>query len=166
LLLETDEPEWVDLWEVYQHFRRKEMTWREWWAESQGEVAQTKVRSLEVEVARLRATYMTPTSSENHEPGLPSQKTMLTVKDVAALLTCSYGEARKRMLEGRIRTVKDGRWVRTRPEWVEEYVTRITITPAQTPATIHEIPVPSRPKTYAKVKTSGIGCRFLKNRAK
>jgi hypothetical protein len=30
LTLETNEPEWVDLREVYQHFRRQEMTIREW----------------------------------------------------------------------------------------------------------------------------------------
>jgi hypothetical protein len=53
LLWETDEPEWVGLREVYQYFRRREMTWREWWAEIQGEVAQAKVRSLESEVAVL-----------------------------------------------------------------------------------------------------------------
>jgi hypothetical protein len=54
LLLETDEPEWVDLQEVYRHFRRKEMTMREWQAEIQGELAREKVRSLEREVAALR----------------------------------------------------------------------------------------------------------------
>jgi hypothetical protein len=30
LLLETNEPEWVDLREVYQHFRRQDMTIKEW----------------------------------------------------------------------------------------------------------------------------------------
>jgi excisionase family DNA binding protein len=167
LLLETDEPEWVDLRMVYEHFRRQEMTNREWWTELEGEMAWARVRSLEGEVAGLGLTAMTPASSENLEPGLPSEKkAMVTVREVAALLSCSYGEARKRMLEGRIRAVKDGRWMRTRPEWVEEYVARVTITPAETPATIHEVPVPSRRKTPAKVKASGIGYRFLKNRAK
>ena len=51
LLLETNEPEWVDLCEVYEHFRRKEMTSREWWAELEGEMARSKVCSLEGEVA-------------------------------------------------------------------------------------------------------------------
>src|SRR6516225_4506034 len=50
LLLETNEPEWVGLWEVYQYFRSKEMTSREWWAELEGEMARSKVRSLEGEV--------------------------------------------------------------------------------------------------------------------
>jgi excisionase family DNA binding protein len=167
LLLETDEPDSVGLWEVYQHFRHREMTRREWWAEIQAEMAQSKVRSLEREVAVGRVTIMTPVSSENWKSELlADKKAMVTIQDVAALLNCSYGEARKRMLEGRIRAVKDGRWIRTRPEWVEEYVAGITITLAETPATIQEIPVPSRRKTHAKVKTSGIGYRFLKNRAK
>jgi hypothetical protein len=30
LLLDTNEPEWVGLGEVYDHFRLKEITWREW----------------------------------------------------------------------------------------------------------------------------------------
>jgi hypothetical protein len=30
LLLETNDPEWVDLWEVYRHLRRQDMTLREW----------------------------------------------------------------------------------------------------------------------------------------
>jgi hypothetical protein len=55
LLLDTDEPEWLDLREVYQHFRLKEMTGREWWAELEGETARSKVRSLEGEVAVLRS---------------------------------------------------------------------------------------------------------------
>jgi len=42
LLLETNEPEWVDLWEVYQHFRRKEMTSREWWEEMNREIKPTQ----------------------------------------------------------------------------------------------------------------------------
>src|SRR5436309_2157000 len=54
LLLETDEPEWVDLLEIYRHFRRREMTVREWLAEVEGEMARTRVRSLEGEVGRLR----------------------------------------------------------------------------------------------------------------
>jgi len=163
---ETNEPEWVDLRMVYEHFRRREMTSREWWAELDGEMNRCRVRSLEGEVAVLRLPTMRSASSENLEPGLLAEIAMVTIREVAALLNCSYGEARKRMLEGRIRAVKDGRWIRTRPEWVEEYVARITIKPPETPATIHEIPVPSRRKTYAKVKTSGMGYRFLKKRAK
>jgi len=167
LLLETNEPEWVDLLEVYRHFHRQELTTREWWAELEGEMARSRVLGLEREVAVLRKVeIMTAPSSENHEGGLPPKAMMVTAKEVAALLGCSYGEARKRMLEGRIRAIKDGRWMRTRPEWVEEYVAKITIKPAETPATIHEIPVPSRRKSCANVKTSGIGFRFLKKRAK
>jgi hypothetical protein len=54
LLLETDEPEVVNLWEVYQHFRRQELTNWEWWAEFEVEMARSKVHSLEREVAVLR----------------------------------------------------------------------------------------------------------------
>jgi len=54
LLLEADEPEWVDLWEVYQHFRRKEMTTWEWWQEFDREMAKGKIYDLEKENAVLR----------------------------------------------------------------------------------------------------------------
>lgn len=53
----------------------------------------------------------------------------LTIREVAALLKCSYSEARERMLDGRIRTIKDGRWLRTRRESVEAYVAAKTIKP-------------------------------------
>jgi hypothetical protein len=55
LLLETDEPEWVDLREVYRHFRRREMTCWEWRTEIEGQRARWKLRSLEEEVAVLRS---------------------------------------------------------------------------------------------------------------
>ena len=54
LLIETDEPEWVDLWEVYDHYRRKEMTTREWWQEFNREMAKGKIFDLEKENAVLR----------------------------------------------------------------------------------------------------------------
>ena len=53
LLIETDEPEWVDLWEVYQHFRRKEMTAKEWWQEFDREMAKGKIFDLEKENAAM-----------------------------------------------------------------------------------------------------------------
>jgi hypothetical protein len=54
LLLETDEPEWVDLWEVCDHFRRKEMAGWEWWQEFDREMAKGKAYDLEKENAVLR----------------------------------------------------------------------------------------------------------------
>jgi excisionase family DNA binding protein len=44
----------------------------------------------------------------------PSGQDAMTTKDVAELLGCSYTEARDRLLDGRIKAVKDGRWLRTR----------------------------------------------------
>jgi hypothetical protein len=54
LLLETDEPEWVDLRVVYDHFRRQEMTTREWMEQIESEMARARVRTLESEVEVLR----------------------------------------------------------------------------------------------------------------
>jgi excisionase family DNA binding protein len=85
---------------------------------------------------------------------------MLTFREVARFLGCSYGEARNRMLDGRIRAVKDGRWCRSRREWVEEYIEKQTVRPPHV-----EIPVnaPKR-RTVVKVKAGGVAHRFLKNR--
>jgi hypothetical protein len=69
LLLETDEPEWVDLQEVYQHFRRREMTFREWWREFEGERARSKVSSLEREVAVLRQELAQVPAAAGQEQG-------------------------------------------------------------------------------------------------
>ncbi len=42
----------------------------------------------------------------------------LTIREVARLLRCSCTGARDRMPDGQIRTIKDGRWLRTRrAEW-------------------------------------------------
>jgi excisionase family DNA binding protein len=167
LFIETNEPDAVGLREVYEYFRRKEMTFWEWEREIANGINRWKIRDLEREVGRLRATNMASTSSPTRVPMQTDRKSTLTVSETAALLGCSYGEARKRMLDGRIQAIKDGRWLRTRPEWVEEYVSKNMIKPSQTPGENHAIPVPSRKrKTHAKVKVRGIGYRFLKNRVK
>jgi excisionase family DNA binding protein len=88
---------------------------------------------------------------------------MLTIGRVADLLGCSYGEARNRMLEGRIRAVKDGRWCRSRREWVEEYIERQTVR-AELPQPV-EVPVPqAKRKPAVSVKAGGVAHMFLQNR--
>jgi len=69
LLLETDEPEWVDLRKVYEHFWRREMTRREWWAELEGEMNRSKVHSLKGEVAVLRRGLDQVTAAAGQEQG-------------------------------------------------------------------------------------------------
>ena len=53
----------------------------------------------------------------------------MTIRVVAQLHRCSYSEARDRMLDGRIKAIRDGRWLRTRREWIEQYVASKTIKP-------------------------------------
>jgi excisionase family DNA binding protein len=89
-------------------------------------------------------------------------KEMLTVREVAKLLGCSYGEARNRMLDGRIRAVKDGRWCRSRQEWVEEYIEKQTVRPEPPPAEV-PVQVPKRRAAWS-VKANGVAHRFLQNR--
>ena len=52
---------------------------------------------------------------------------MMTVKELAGFLKCSYGQARKLLLDGRIRAIKDGCFLRTRLDWVIKYVDEHTI---------------------------------------
>src|SRR5262249_3631899 len=93
----------------------------------------------------------------------PSGQDAMTTKDVAELLGCSYTEARERLLDGRIRAVKDGRWLRTRREWVEEYIVRKTVQATQATPDVHSVPAPrkKRPCQFT-FKKDDAGYRFLK----
>ncbi len=51
---ETNEPDCVDLWLIYDHFRVQEMTWAEWRDQIDGRLARWKVHKLERDMAVLR----------------------------------------------------------------------------------------------------------------
>jgi excisionase family DNA binding protein len=91
----------------------------------------------------------------------------LTTREVARLLCCSYTEARDRLLDGRIKAIKDGRWLRTRREWIEQYVAEKTVKPHD-PEMV-DVPRP-RVKRYVnvgiKLKKGGAGWRFLNRLSK
>lgn len=91
----------------------------------------------------------------------------LTIREVAELLRCSYSEARDRMRDGRIKTIRDGRWLRTRREWVEQYIAAKTIKPPD--PEVVELPRP-RGRRHVnvgiKLKRGGAGYQFLQERAK
>lgn len=90
-----------------------------------------------------------------------SNDSFMTIRETAAFLRCSYGEARERMLDGRIRAIRDGRWLRTRREWVEEYVAEKTIKASVDPG-IFTVPNPlRRQKGHIKFKKGDAGYRFL-----
>lgn len=86
----------------------------------------------------------------------------MTTRDVAKFLACSYSEARERMLDGRIRAIKDGRWLRTRRGWVEEYVAAKAV---KTPVlSEQDLSMPAQPRIKVgnfKLKPGGAGIRFL-----
>jgi excisionase family DNA binding protein len=88
---------------------------------------------------------------------------MLTTKEVSILLGCSYSEAREKMLDGRIRSVKDGRWLRSRKEWVEEYLLKQVVKkPDQEPGEVRA----KRPKAklVGEFKKGGLAYEFLRSR--
>ena len=86
----------------------------------------------------------------------------MTIRETAAYLHCSYCEARERMLDGRIRAIRDGRWLRTRREWIEEYVAEKTIKAASSNPDVYTVPNPPRRRqANIKLKKGGAGYRFL-----
>ena len=91
----------------------------------------------------------------------PSVEPFMTIRETARLLHCSYTEARERMLDGRIRTIRDGRWLRTRREWIEAYIAEKTIKANDEPG-IYTVPDPPRRRQgHIKLKKGGAGYRFL-----
>lgn len=95
-----------------------------------------------------------PTPASSEEP-------FMTIRETAVLLHCSYTEARERMLDGRIRAIRDGRWLRTRRQWVEEYVAVKTIKPAGDEPGVYTVPKPRRRLGQVKLKKGDAGYRFL-----
>ena len=86
----------------------------------------------------------------------------MTIRETAAFLRCSYGEARERMLDGRIRTIRDGRWLRTRREWIEAYIVEKTIKAASSDPNVYTVPdPPKRRRGHIKFKKGDAGYRFL-----
>lgn len=91
-----------------------------------------------------------------------SQEPFMTIREAAAFLLCSYCEARERMLDGRIRAIRDGRWLRTRRQWIEEYVAEKTIKAANSEPDVYIVPnLPKRRQGHIKLKKGDAGYRFL-----
>ncbi len=55
----------------------------------------------------------------------------MTTREVALLLRCSYSEAGDRMLDGRIKAIRDGHWLRTSRAWVQDYIATKTVKPVE-----------------------------------
>lgn len=91
-----------------------------------------------------------------------SNEPFMTIRETAAFLRCSYCEARERMLDGRIRTIRDGRSLRTRREWIEAYIAEKTIKAARDEPGVYTVPdPPKRRQGHFKLKKGGAGYRFL-----
>jgi hypothetical protein len=89
---------------------------------------------------------------------------VLDTRGVASQLDCSYGEARNRMLDGRIKAWKDGRWLRSCRQWVDDYLSSVTVRP---PATREGgVASPSRRRRSATAAIGTIALEFLRERGK
>ncbi len=172
----SNDPEWVTLREVYGQLRWDSMPGWEQTAMLRSGQPHTKVPAVGrlEQVASRMEVYLAsvaeaegemPTASVN-EPTRPARRKptndqAMTTREVADLLGCSYTEARDRLLDGRIKAVKDGRWLRTRREWVEEYLARKTVQPPAPDA--HFVSAPRKRRSQVTLKRGGIGYRFLKS---
>ena len=99
----------------------------------------------------------------NRKSAIATGSQMLNTKDVSTLLGCSYSQARTLMLDGRIKSVKDGRLLRTRREWVEEYLlAQVVKKPDPQPDEIKA----NRPKAklVGRFKKGGLAYEFLRSR--
>jgi excisionase family DNA binding protein len=124
LLLETDEPEWVDLWEVYQHLRRKEMTLDEW------------RREMNVD----RSSRIARSRSQKPSPRRQDAASALTVMEAATELRCSISFVYKLMARGELAYEKRGRRKLPTPASVDDYRRRNLV-----PARPDPSPRPDRP---------------------
>lgn len=151
-------PESVTLREVYEQFRWNSMTsWERQAAirPAGGQKTASPMGRIDEIAGRLVACLSAVGKTGGDDPSdapapsagrsrSPSQQDAMTTRDVAELLGCSYTGARERLLDGRIRAVKDGRRLRTRREWVEEYIARNTVHGVQDDPDVHSAPVPKR----------------------
>ncbi len=174
-------PEWATLREVYDHFRWNSMTSWEQKAAIRpvgGHGTASPASRTDEIVGRLEACLSAITRAGEENPPdatapsasrprrKPGQQDTKTTRDVAELLGCSYTEARERLLDGRIKAMKDGRWLRTRPEWVEEYIALKTVQPAQAVPGVQTVVRPPKRPGKGSVTVSGIGHQFLQERGK
>lgn len=177
LEIESNLPEWVSVREVYEHLRWHTMPiWEqeqwlgiraglrretpqsrlEWLAERlDSAVAHLEVRLSSEEVLALRGDAVSI-------KGDPSG--FLRIREVAAILACSYSEARERLLDGRIQAIRDGRCLRTRREWVEDYINKRLVKPPVNDPAIPTIRVRKPRRGQVVFKKGGMGYQFLKKR--
>jgi hypothetical protein len=78
------------------------------------------------------------------------------------MLNCSYGEARNKILDGRVRGIKDGRWIRTRRSWVERYIRKHLVRPK--PRRLEVKPRRKGKVNPTGVKAGGVAEKFLQSR--
>ena len=88
---------------------------------------------------------------------------LLTTREVSIKLSCSYSQARSLMLNGSIRSIKSGRYLRTRLEWVEEYLLNNVIKrPEEQPEEIRAKRTKAR--QVGRFKKGSLAYEFLRSR--
>jgi excisionase family DNA binding protein len=177
LEIESNLPEWVSVREVYEHLRWIVMpSWEQeqWLGIRSGSRRVSPQSRLELLADRLdgAVTHLEVTLSSKGDPALRGESVstnygpseFLRIKEVAAILACSYSEARDRLLDGRIQAIRDGRCLRTRREWVEDYINKRLVKPPINAPEIPTIRVRKPRRGQVVFKKGGMGYQFLKKR--
>jgi excisionase family DNA binding protein len=174
LEVDSNVPGWVSVREIYDHLRWKVMpgweqvawlgTYRHAVLKSQSDSLPGLIERLAGVVSRIEGTAVEGQAfgGTGCERGNPDQ--YLTIQEVASLLSCSYSEARDRMLDGRIRAIRDGRWLRARRAWIDEYVANKVVAPRRADSAVRVIGSRSSRKKPVIFKKGGLGYQFLKER--
>jgi excisionase family DNA binding protein len=162
LFWETDCPEAVGLREIYEYFRRQEMTSWERYSEVEGEITRSKVRFLEGELAELRRADPSVRVPDWGEPqfsqalarlqvqlseliakldglddlrermSLQDDDPSFTVHQVAQKLQVSPTKVYQLTESGKLKSYKTGNQVRIKASHIREYQTRHTRTVVET----------------------------------
>jgi excisionase family DNA binding protein len=177
LEIESNLSEWVSVREVYEHLRWNAMpSWEQeqWLGIGSGSRRVSPQSRLELLADRLDGAVSAlevkltckggPALRGESVSTNNGQSEFLRIKEVAALLACSYSEARDRLLDGRIQAIRDGRCLRTRREWVEEYVNKRLVRPPVNAPEIPTIRVRKPRRGQVAFRKGGMGYQFLKER--
>ena len=118
---------------------------------------------MEQVLSRYRSAWHCPPQFGSVVNSVPPRRLgeFIKIEDAARVMACSYGEARNRILDGRIQGVKDGRWIRTKLEWIQEYL-NAHIVEGQTIPSIEALP--RSPTRKPNVKLGATALNFLRQR--
>ena len=164
LTIESDEPEAVSLSDVYEHYRWAMMSASEQrrLIASVADVPSPLDRSGGSAGPKPSNGVAGVRRSSRRRPVASEMEMTLRICDVAKRLGCSYSAARDRMLDGRIKSFRDGGLVWTTEQCLNAFLDERSTAgnePSQS-----RLPIPRRRASGARFEKGGVADRFLRRR--